>query len=283
MKHNNMILRFFTAAFAITVLFAGVSCTKIPQEGSIAPDVTYKNRKQYAVSGLQLNIGDFQSSTSTLPLTFEIVEIREPGGKPIGALTADIPVVRYKEAIIGDETADELALKTDTVMVPALAINKHTGVLEIQEGNRIPAGEYHFDIQVSNRSGSKLLKDALVVEFKEFDVTQWDAGMAQQPEIERVADSPNQILFVGHLDGQPLPGDFIDFTLNRAQGFKGTFANDTEEGELWNVNFPLKESDTYCTWKIVTEENGQEVVNYVSHNFKFVIGLPGSYVVRLYK
>lgn len=258
-------------------------CTKIPQEGSIAPDITYKNRKQYAISGLQLNIGDFQPSTSTLPLKFEVVEVREPGGKPVSALNEEIPVIRYKEAIVGNESAAELALKSDTVMVPAVRINEYTGVLEIQEGNKIPAGEYHFDIQISNQSGIKLLKDALVVEFKETDVISWSSGMAKQPAIERVGNTPNQILFVAYLNGQPLHGEYIDFTKDRAAGFKGTFDNDTDEGEIWKVNFPVKQADTYATWKIVTEVGGIETVSYEAYNFNFVIGLPGSYVVRLYK
>ena len=282
MTYNNKLFQFLMVVLGSTLLFTGAS-TKLPQEGSIAPDITYKNRKQYAISGLQLNIGSFQSSTSTLPLKFEIVEIREPGGKPVSALTDEIPVIRYSEAIVGDESAEELALKADTVMVPAVAINEYTGVLEIQEGNKIPAGEYHFDIQVSNKSGIRLLTDALVVEFKETDVLSWSPGMAKQPEIERVGDEPNQIRFVAYLDGQALPGDYIDFTKDRAAGFKGTFVDDTNDGEIWNVNFPVKQADTYATWKIVTEVGGVEQVSYEAYNFNFVIGIPGSYVVRLYK
>lgn len=283
MTHSNRIFQFLTVAVSASALLLTGACTKIPQEGSIAPDITYKNRKQYAISGLQLNIGDFQPSTSTLPLKFEIVQIRETGGKNVNALDEEIPVIRYKEAISGNENAAELALKSDTVMVPAVAINEYTGVLEIQEGNKVPAGEYHFDISVTNQSGSKLLTDALVVEFKETDVLSWSSGMAQVPEIERVGETPNQIRFVAYLNGQPLPGDYIDFTKDRAAGFKGTFVNDTNDGEIWSVKFPVKEADTYATWKIVTEVGGVEQVSYESYNFNFVIGLPGSYVVRLYK
>ena len=282
MKHNRKIFRFLTAVFICATLLMG-ACTKIPQEGSIAPDINYKNRKQYAISGLQQNIGDFQASTSTLPMNFEIIGIRELKGQGVSALTDEVPVIRFNEAIVGDESQEELLLKSDTVMIPAVGINKNTGRLEIQEGNLIPAGEYHFDIQVSNQSGSKLLKDALVLEFKEFNVESWSSGMAKQPEIERVADAPNQIRFVGYLNDQPLPGDYIDFTKSRAAGFKGKFVNDTNEGEIWSVNFPVKESDTYCTWKRVDIVNGVEQVSYESFNFNFILGLPGSYVIRLYK
>ena len=268
-----------TTVFACGTLLLN-ACKKIPQEGSIAPDISYKNRKQYAISGLQQNIGNFQASTSTLPLNFEIVEVRELNGKKISTLDEKIPVVRYKEPIVGNETPAELLLKTDTVMTPAVSINQFTGQVEILEGNKIPAGEYHFDIRVSNQSGGKVLKDALVIEFKEFEVKTWSAGMVKQPVIERVADAPNQIRFVGYSNNNPLAGDQIDFTRERSAGFKGTFVNDASDGEIWQVKFPVKESNTYCTWK-VTSPTGE--VSYVSENFNFVIGLPGSYVIRLYK
>jgi hypothetical protein len=279
MKRNNIITGFMATAVICGSLLIS-ACKKIPNEGSIAPDISYKNRKQYAISGLEQNIGDFQASTSTLPLNFEVVEVRELAGKTTVALTENIPVVRYKEAITGNETPAELALKTDTVMTPAISINKFTGRLEVLEGNKIPAGEYHFDIKVSNQSGSKVLKDALVIEFKEFEVKSWAAGMKQQPVIERIGDTPNQIKFVGYLDNKALAGDEIDFTKDRAAGFKGTFVNDAADGEVWSVKFPVKEADTYCTWK-VTDATG--AVSYVSENFNFVIGLPGNYVIRLYK
>ncbi|RYY37406.1 MAG: DUF5007 domain-containing protein [Sphingobacteriaceae bacterium] len=280
MKRNNIIFGFLAMAVVGGMLLIS-ACKKVPNEGSIAPDISYKNRKQYAISGLQQNIGNFQASTSTLPLNFEVVEVRELAGNATAALTEDIPVVRYKEALTGNETPAELALKTDTVMTPAISINKYTGQLEILEGNKIPAGEYHFDIKVSNQSGGKVLKDALVIEFKEFEVKTWSAGMKQQPVIERVGDTPNQIKFVGYLNNKALAGDAIDFTKERSAGFKGTFVNDAADGEIWDVKFPVKESDTYCTWKATDPATG--TVSYVSENFNFVIGLPGNYVIRLYK
>ena len=282
MKRNRKIFWFLiTTVFAGTLLIG--ACTKIPKEGSLAPDITYRNRKQFAISGLAQNIGDFQVSSSTLPLSFEIVDVRELNGHSISALQQKIPVIRYTQPIVGNETPEELLLKTDTVMTPAVTINLHTGRLEILEGNKIPAGEYHFDIKVSNQSGSRLLKDALVIEFNETQVVSFSAGMAQTPVIERVGDTPNQIKFVGYLNGVPFAGDQIDFTENRSSGFKGTFVNDAADGEIWNVNFPVKESDTYCTWKITTSVGGVDQVSYVSENFDFVIGLPGSYIIRLYK
>lgn len=283
MKRNRKIFWFLVT----TVLTCGTmlmgACTKIPLEGSIAPDISYKNRKQYAISGLEQNIGNFQASNSTLPLIFEIIDVRELDGGNIDALKESIPVVRYKEPIVGNETPEELILKTDTVLTPAVSINQHTGQLEILEGNKILAGEYHFDVRVSNQSGSKILQDALVIDFKEFEVKSWSAGMLKQPEIERVGDSPNQIRFIGHLNGVPLAGDQIDFTKTRSAGFKGTFVNDANDGEIWDVNFPVKESDTFCTWKITKSVGGINEVSYVSENFNFVLGIPGNYVIRLYK
>ncbi|MFC3198732.1 hypothetical protein ACFOET_14010 [Parapedobacter deserti] len=259
-------------------LFAG--CVDIPKEGSIAPDIGYRNRKQYAMSGLEQYIGDFLASTSSLPLHFEIMNIRETNGQDVSALSKQIPVVRYTKAITGGESEEELRLKTDTIALPAVTINQHTGVIEVLEGNHIPAGEYRFDIKVSNSSGSRVLQDALIIEFMEYEVISWSAGMARRPEIERVADAPNQIRFVGYLNGEALPGDRIDFTRSRSVGFRGTFVDDTDDGEIWDVDFPVMESNTYCSWKILGQ-TGE--VSYMSENFNFVLGLPGSYVIRLYK
>lgn len=274
--------------FAGIVVFTGYAmflagCVEIPAEGSLAPDIGYKNRKQYAVSGLTQNIGDFLSSSSTLPLRFEIVNITETSGKDVSALKEELSVVQYKEAIVGNESAAELALKTQIVKQPAISINPNTGKIELLEGNKVPAGEYRFDIKVSNTSGSKILKDALVIEFVEYQTNSWSAGMKSAPQIERVAASPNQILFVGYLNGVKLPGNRIDFTKERNSGFKGTFVDDNDQGELWKVNFPVKNANTYVSWKVITNSNGTEQVSYVSENFDFVLGIPGSYVIRLYK
>lgn len=279
---KKIVNRLYSGALITFGLFLAGSCTDIPKEGSIAPDINYRNRKQQAISGLAQSIGDFQVSTSTLPLYFEIANITETNGNDVSALLQEIPVIQYTQPIVGDETAEELKLKSDTAQVPAVTINQHTGRLEILEGNSILAGEYHFDIKVSNSSGNRLLKDALVVEFAEYELKSW-SGMTKAPEIERVGDAPNQILFVGHLDGKPLHGNRIDFTQSRALGFKGTFVDDTEQGEIWNVGFPVKESTTYCNWKITTNEDGEQTDTYENGELNFVLGRPGSYVIRLYK
>ncbi len=272
-------VRWSHIGMAVFAIFWLCSCVDIPEPGSLAPDINYKNRKQYAIAGMKQTIGEFQFSSSTLPLKFEIVQISETGGKDVSALSEMVQVVRYTEPITGDEMEDELLLKTDTVELPAVSVNEDTGQIEVQEGNSIPTGEYHFDIKISNTSGSKTIEDAIIIEFKEYEMVSRSAGMAQDPVIERVADSPDQILFVGYLDGVALPGDRIDFTKSRSMGFKGVFVDDTAEGEVWRVNFPVQQSDTYCTWAIVDGE----AVSYESENFNFILGRPGSYVIRLYK
>ena len=280
---SKIINRLCSGALITLGLFMAVSCVDIPKEGSLAPDINYRNRKQQAISGLAQSIGDFQVSTSTLPLYFEIVNITEAEGRDVSALRQEIPVIRYTKPVVGDETEDELKLKSDTAQVPAVTINQHTGRVEILEGNNILAGEYHFDIQVTNSSGTRVLKDALVIEFAEYELKSWSGDMAKAPEIERVGDAPNQILFVGYLDGEPLHGNRIDFTESRASGFKGTFVDDTQQGEIWNVGFPVKESTTYCNWKITTDDGGIETSTYENAGFNFVLGRQGSYVIRLYK
>lgn len=274
---NNKLALLGFVTLIVSTVFA---CVEVPELGSIAPDVRYKNRKQYAISGMEQNIGEFLSSTSTLPLTFEIVGIRETANKSVAAFDEKIAVVHYTAPIVGGESAEELAVKTATVLKDAVSINPHTGKVEILEGNSIPAGEYHFDVKVTNTSGSVLLEDAIVIEFKEYEMVSSSAGMSRAPEIERVADSPNQIRFVGYLDGVALHGNRIDFTRDRAAGFKGTFEDDRADGEVWKVNFPVKQSNTYCNWQVIGTGGA---VSYLTENFNFVLGRPGSYVIKLYK
>lgn len=276
----NKILKYISIVFFVLAVF---SCTEIPEPGSIAPDIKYKNRKQFAISGMQQNIGLFEPSSSTLPIQFAIVSISETSGQDVSSLTENIPVVQYLATITGDETPEELALKTDTVLMPAVTVNEYTGQIEIREGNNIPSGEYHFDIKISNTSGSQILNDAIIIEFKEYEIAEWSRSMAQEPVIERVGDAPHQIIFEGYLNGEKLHGDRIDFTKFRSVGFKGTFANDTPEGEIWNVKFPVNYSDTYCTWKVIENVEGVETISYVSENFNFVLGRPGNYIIKLYK
>lgn len=276
---KTQIVRCTHAGILLLIMFWMGRCTDIPEPGSLAPDISYKNRKQYAIAGMKETIGVFQVSTSTLPLTFEITEISEAEGNDISALTDSVRIVQYTEPVTGNESEEELILKMDTVLMPAVSVNQHTGEIEVQEGNNIVAGEYHFNIKVSNTSGSKILEDAIIIEFNEYELVSWSSDMAQEPVIERIADTPNQILFVGHLDDEVLPGDRIDFTKNRSQGFAGTFVDDTDEGEVWSVDFPVEESDTYCTWAITDGAS----LRYESANFSFILGRSGSYEIHLYK
>lgn len=276
----NTIFKYSSIVFFALFLF---SCEEVPEPGSIAPDIKYKNRKQFAISGMQQTIGQFEASSSSLPIQFTIASISETSGQDISSLTEELPVVQYSGPIVGGETPEELALKTDTVYKPAVAVDKFTGKIEIQQGNNIPAGEYHFNIEISNTSGSRVLTDAIIIEFKEFEIASWSRDMAQEPVIERLGDTPHQILFEGYLNGEKLHGNRIDFTKNRSAGFKGTFVNDTPEGEIWEVNFPVDYSDTYCTWKVIENNEGSETISYLSENFTFVLGRPGNYVIKLYK
>ena len=110
--------------FVIIMVYTLSSCVEIPQEGSIAPDVKYRNRKQIAISGTGQTIGDFEYSTSTLPMKFAIKKISETNNGDISSFSQEIPVVRYIAPIVGNETEKELRLKTDTVFLPALAIKR---------------------------------------------------------------------------------------------------------------------------------------------------------------
>ncbi len=255
---------------ACCVVFA-IGCDQSDTEGTLSVDIKYKDKKQTIVTGLGDELGEFLPSKSSLPIRFEIVGVRAENGSSTAALEEMVEVPVYSSEITGNETPEALALKTNIVLLPAVSISEYTGELVVREGNAILADKYHFDIKVTNVSGSAILEDALILEVKDFDVLSFSDFQGGAPVIEKVADSPNQILFTAFEEGVQIPSDSIDFVAERARGFKGIFVDDTAEGELWKVDFPVRPADTY-----VYLHGDQRYIN-------FALGRPGSYKITFYK
>ncbi len=256
------------ALFAICI----ISCEQSGTEGTLSVDIKYKDKKQTIVTGLGDKLGDFLTSKSSLPIKFEIDNVVSENGTPTDALFEMIktPVVIHK--LNGNETPAALALKTDTVMLPAVSIEEFTGKLLVLEGNHLISDTYHFDVKVTNVSGSMVLEDALILEVKDFNVLDFSDFQTGAPVIERVGETPHQILFKAYNeDMQEIPSDSIDFIGERASGFRGIFVDDTPEGELWNVDFPVRPASTY-----VYLNGDQRFVN-------FALGKPGNYKITFYK
>lgn len=249
-----------------------LGCEESDTQGTLSVDIKYKDKKQTIVTSLGDELGEFLTSKSSLPIKFEIESVTSENGSSTDALFELIEVPIYTQTITGNESEEALALKTKIANLPAVSVGEFTGKLIIREGNNIAADKYHFNIKVTNVSGSAILDDALILEVKDFDIIGFSDFQTGVPVIERVGDSPNQILFTA-LDenGVVIPATAIDFVAERAKGFKGIFVDDTAEGELWNVDFPVRPADTYV------------YLNEDERYINFALGKPGSYKVTFYK
>lgn len=252
-------------------LMGTLACEQDDSSGTLSVDIKYLDKKQTTVTGLGDRLGTFLPSKSSLPIKFEIVNVTAENGSSTESIFELIDVPIFTRSINGNETPAELALKIDTVKQSAVGIEEFTGVLNVREGNQIIADKYHFDIKVSNVSGSAILKDALILEVKDFEIFGFSDFQGGAPVIERIADSPNQILFTAFDEGIVIPSDSIDFVAQRARGFEGVFVDDMPDGELWSVNFPVRRSDTFVYLK------GDQ--RYID----FALGKPGSYKITFFK
>ena len=247
-------------------------CEESETEGTLSVDIKYKDKKQTIVTGLGNALGEFLTSKSSLPIRFEIENVVSENGTNTETLFELVKAPIIIQALNGDETPTALKLKSDTVMMPSVSIEEFTGKLIVREGNNLLADKYHFDVRVTNVSGSLVLEDALILEVKDFDVLDFNNFITGVPVIERLGDTPHQILFTAfNENAEIIPAESIDFIGERDAGFRGIFVDDTADGELWNVNFPVKPASTY-----VYLNDEQRFIN-------FALGKPGNYKITFYK
>lgn len=271
MKIFRKYLPLYIAALFFTLSFS--SCEEDITVGNLAVDMKYKDKKQTAVTGISARVGEFQFSKSSLPLTFEIVSVVEENGGSTAEIFESIKVAIYTDAVSQLESDEIKASKQDTVMLPAVEVETHTGDFIIHSGNNIQEGTYVFDMKVTNVSGEVILSEAFVLEILPYTVF-WFNNFGGTPTIERISDSPNQILFKAYdvaNNNTEITADKYDFMTDRESGFEGIFAGDTDQGELWDVQFPV--------WPASTKVN----INGKTANMNFALGVPGNYVIKLYK
>lgn len=248
------------------------SCEEDVTVGNLAVDMKYKDQKQTVVTGLSSRVGEFQFSKSSLPLTFEIIGVVEKDGGSIAEITEEVKVPIYTQAVTLVESEDIKASKRDTVLLPAVQVEEHTGDFIIHGGNNIKEGIYTFDLKITNVSGDVDLTEAFILEVLPFTVFEFN-NFGGTPTIERVGDSPHQIIFKAYdvAADTVIMADEFHLMTSREDGFVGVFAGDTEQGEEWDVQFPVLPAST-----TVTFEGKVARIN-------FALGVPGKYVIKLYK
>lgn len=118
----------------------------------------------------------FNSGNSTLPLTFEIQNMRHSDGTPAPELEAFYPVKVWQKPYLGTETTiDEINAKRKIEYRRLFDIRKHSGemIMWAEANSSVvrcqPDSGYVFDVMVSNSGGYKYTKSMRLMPKREVD------------------------------------------------------------------------------------------------------------------
>lgn len=138
-----------------------VACKKIT-EGFLSDTLRYTSPDLYCQRGLALvQSPKISLDGSTPPVTFEMLNLRDSaGGKLPEAFTTKYDITVFKTGqtfnVDTDTTVELLNQKRETINIEPMEFNTVSGQLSFNKGSvNIPLGIYNFDIQATNRNGSK--------------------------------------------------------------------------------------------------------------------------------
>ena len=279
MKKQNIRYYFF-----VTIMLFGIisGCEKDIKVGTLSVDMKYFDKKQETTVGYSGEFGSFYFSKSSLPIGFEVERVWEEDGGSIAELSELVKISAYDQAVVTGDSELAEAMKTDTVEVPAVIIDKFTGKLIVHENNEVLPGTYHFDIRLTNVSGTKLLEDAIILKMNAFSLNSFSTYLGKSPEVTYLGASPNQMVFKMYkYNGDTYLFDKIstvDHLYLKREAFKNrsSYINeDTDEGgEIWDVEYPITfDGDIY---NIIDGEYVQE--GWLDMD----LGQPGNYEIKIF-
>ena len=122
----------------------------------------------------KLMTGNFNPGSSTLPFTFEIVNLRRYDGSEAPELTDKFPVKVWKTPYFGTETSlEEIEAKRGIEYRQLFQVRKHTGEFILWENAKSsfvrcdPDPGYVFDVKVENTGGLKYYKNFSMMPVRE--------------------------------------------------------------------------------------------------------------------
>ncbi|MBC8054198.1 MAG: DUF5007 domain-containing protein [Sphingobacteriaceae bacterium] len=188
-RSNNSNLKILSlAVFALSIFWIIPGCKKIygvlpDDKDFMSEQVDFTTKTFTPVIGrTNLLNGNFVADGSTLPLTFEMLNVRRNDGAAAPELTDSLPTLVWTAAYTGQEKSiSEIEAKRKLEKHPVFEVRKsgelifwntstNTLVPYFQGSNSAPGGTsyyYLFDIKVSNSGGSKLIKDLVLNPFRE--------------------------------------------------------------------------------------------------------------------
>ena len=144
----------------VTVVFA---CKKI-ETGFLSDTIRYKDRVINAKRGMPLTLSDrINADGSTPPFEFKMLNLRNKAtGAPAPAeFTKQYEILVFKPGMTFDPetdvTVELLNAKREKVVKAPMEFNNISGQIAFNRSSaNLPLGEYEFDLEATNRWGTKL-------------------------------------------------------------------------------------------------------------------------------
>lgn len=192
----------------IFILMAGVafalsSCEKI-QEGFLSDTIRYRDSVIYAKRGMTLSVSDrIIADGSTPPFNFKMLNLRdrETGQPAPEAFFTEYEVEVFKDGMTFDAATDTtvelLNAKREKKLMTPMEFNEASGQISFNKASaNLPLGSYTFDLEASNRWGTKFydsFAEIHVVEPSEedlFEVTYLAASGSNSQEAFTTMQAP---------------------------------------------------------------------------------------------
>ncbi|GGG76272.1 hypothetical protein GCM10007415_05040 [Parapedobacter pyrenivorans] len=146
----------------IAVIAFSLSCSKIEQ-GFLSDTIRYRDNVIFAKRGMTLTLSDrINADGSTPPFTFKMLNLRHKAtGEPAPSeFFTEYDVEVFKDGMTfnaaTDTTVELLNAKRELKQVTPMEFNEVSGQISFNRASaNLPLGEYIFDLEASNRWGTK--------------------------------------------------------------------------------------------------------------------------------
>jgi len=268
---------------AIVLVLSAVGCQDDVKVGTLSVDMKYFDKKQETTVGFSGKFGDFYFSKSSLPIEFYIEAIYEENGGSIDELNEMVKISVYDQAVVNGDSELALSMKSDTVELKTVDIDKFTGELIVHKNSNVLPGIYHFDIRIKNVSGEKVLDDAIILQMAGVTMHSFSTDLGGKPDITYTGTSPNQIVFKTYkynvetkVFDQISTVDHLYLKRPHWEGNDNSYIKEDthENGEVWRVDYPITFDGNF--YDIAAD-------GYVDKGWAEIdFGQPGSYEVKVF-
>lgn len=268
---------------AIVLVLSAVGCQDDLKVGTLSVDMKYFDKRQETTVGFSGRFGEFYFSKSSLPIEFYIEGVYEEDGGSVEELSEMVKISVYDQAVVNGDSELALGMKSDTVEVKTVDIDKFTGQLIVHKNSNVPPGTYHFDIRIKNVSGEKVLDDAIVLKLAGFTMHSFSTDLGGKPDIAYIGASPDEIVFKTYkynvetkVFDQISTVDHLYLKRPHFEGNNNSYIKEDthENGEIWRVEYPITFDGNFY------DIDG---VSYVDKGWAEIdFGQPGKYEVKVF-